>query len=278
MNIRGLLAGLMVGLLLTGRLPIAILGAIVGYWLEGVWTRRSFFNPKSHDKQAVQRKAIFVFSCFSTMGYIARGNGRITEPQIALAQSIMDEMKLTGDAKRDAQNAFNDGKKSEFDPVPWLQRLRSQLGNQPQLLHLFLDIQLRILDPHSSLQAEPLRRLQRVAAALKLSDKLNDRIKMWQFAEAFHRQQRRHSQRGQQTGGNNKDELANAYGVLGVSATCSDNELKKRYRKMVREHHPDKVAARNKDVGDAVLEQAKRRTQDINNAYQIIREARQAQK
>ena len=64
--------------------------------------------------------------------------------------------------------------------------------------------------------------------------------------------------------------LEDAYKVLGVSADASDAEVKKAYRKLALEHHPDRVAA----LGDDVRKAAEKKFQEINAAKERIWKAR----
>ena len=67
-----------------------------------------------------------------------------------------------------------------------------------------------------------------------------------------------------------KDDLESAYKVLGVSPNATDDELKKAYRRLALEHHPDKVAA----LGDDIRKAAEKKFQEINAAKDKIWKAR----
>lgn len=67
-----------------------------------------------------------------------------------------------------------------------------------------------------------------------------------------------------------KNDLESAYKVLGVSPNASDDEVKRAYRKLALEHHPDKVAA----LGDDIRRAAEKKFQEINAAKDKIWKAR----
>ena len=64
--------------------------------------------------------------------------------------------------------------------------------------------------------------------------------------------------------------LEDAYKVLGISPSATDDEVRSAYRKMVMQNHPDKVA----NLGEDIREAATKKLQEINNAKEIIYKAR----
>lgn len=64
--------------------------------------------------------------------------------------------------------------------------------------------------------------------------------------------------------------LEQAYAVLEIEPTATDDEVKKAYKKLALKHHPDRVAT----LGDDIRKAAEKKLQDINNAKDIIYKAR----
>jgi len=80
----------------------------------------------------------------------------------------------------------------------------------------------------------------------------------------------RAGQSGQQSAAS---QLEDAYKVLGVSSSDSDAQIKKVYRKLMSENHPDKLAGRG--LPESMREMAEQRTREISHAYDVIKTARQ---
>jgi DnaJ like chaperone protein len=68
-------------------------------------------------------------------------------------------------------------------------------------------------------------------------------------------------------------QLNAAYQILEVDPKASDEEVAKAYRRQLSKHHPDKLKANG--LPDSMLEHAKQRTQQIIEAYELIKSARQ---
>jgi DnaJ like chaperone protein len=66
--------------------------------------------------------------------------------------------------------------------------------------------------------------------------------------------------------------LSDAYAIVGVENTVSDAELKKAYRRLMSQHHPDKLVA--KGLPDEMIKDATAKTQQIKAAYEQIRKTR----
>ena len=71
-----------------------------------------------------------------------------------------------------------------------------------------------------------------------------------------------------------KSSLAEAYSVLDVESTASNDEVVKAYRRQMSRHHPDKLKANG--LPESMLEHAKQRTQQIIEAYEAIKSSRGA--
>ena len=69
-----------------------------------------------------------------------------------------------------------------------------------------------------------------------------------------------------------RQELEQAHKALGIEPNSSDREVKTAYRRLMNQHHPDKLVA--KGLPDSMLEMAKERTREIRAAYDMIKKNR----
>ena len=66
--------------------------------------------------------------------------------------------------------------------------------------------------------------------------------------------------------------IHDAYKVLGIPADSTDADLKKAYRRLMSQHHPDKLVA--KGLPEEMIKLATEKTQEIKAAYDMIKKSR----
>jgi DnaJ like chaperone protein len=63
---------------------------------------------------------------------------------------------------------------------------------------------------------------------------------------------------------------ADPYVVLGIDRTANERDIKRAYRKLMSQHHPDKLG----DVPDELKRRAEERAREINAAYERVKAER----
>ena len=66
--------------------------------------------------------------------------------------------------------------------------------------------------------------------------------------------------------------LTEAYAVLGLKSRATDAEIKRAYRRLINQYHPDKLIARG--LPETKLQSTTEKTREIKAAYERIKAAR----
>ncbi len=261
----GKLIGGSLGFVLGGPLG-ALIGASLGHNLDtrtAGLTGGTGFLPG--DQERVQ--AAFFTATFSVMGAIAKADGQVSPQEIQLAESVMSQMNLTREMRVTAMNLFKQGKEKGFDLDSTLDQFRLECHRRQTLVQMFLEIQLGAAYADGSLNKEEQKLLYYICDRLGYPQAAFRRLDEILRAQMHHGKggQNRGTQRGQPT-------LADAYTVLGVKAEVNDAELKRTYRRLMSQHHPDKLIA--KGLPQEMIQIATKKTQEIQGAYETIKVAR----
>ncbi len=266
MRIWGKLLGFLFGFMLSKN----IFGALLGAWLGHIFDRGRGFNFDGFSggqEDEVSRQATFFYTTFSVMGHVAKAKGQVTSHEIAFASAYMDKLGLTSQLRKQAQDAFREGKASGFPLKDRLIKFKRMMGNRQDLLLMFLEIQIQVAFSDGDLDKEERSVLHTIAKFLGYSAReLDNLLEMIIAGAEFHQQSGSSGQQGnRQFSG---QQLSNAYKVLGVDENTSMPAIKKAYKKLMSQHHPDKLIA--KGLPPEMMETAKQKTQDIQGAYDLI--------
>ncbi len=253
---------------LAGRFFGALLGFIAGHYFDKGLAGLRVVRPA--DNMPLAQHPFFA-TVFTTMGLLAKADGRISEQEIAGAERAMTELGLNGAARAEAIALFQRGAAADFQLEPQLALFLQHSLFQSELKQMLLEYLVAFALADNELHAAERDILQRVAMLLGFnSAQFVQLLDMLQAQQRFHRQGE-HSQSGRYSG-RATDELSDAYRALGVVATASDSEVKTAYRRLMSQHHPDKLIAQG--VPESMIKIATEKAQEIQAAYEIIEKAR----
>ena len=270
MSITGKLIGAIVGLLLFKSPWGALIGLILGHFYDQ--SVAAVRRPAGAGVLEISER--FFTATFQVMGHVAKADGRVSEAEIAAARKVMAELRLDGPQVHAAIQQFTRGKNADFDLDEAMQDLRSACPNRPDLIRVFLEIQVRAALEGVDMQGPARIAVQRVAELLDVS-----RLELAHMEAVLRlrREQFRSNGGGQQGPGaapKSSMRLDAAYQVLEVDPKASNEDVAKAYRRQLSKHHPDKLKANG--LPESMLEHAKQRTQQIIEAYELIKSARGA--
>lgn len=253
------------GFMLGGPLG-AMLGAAVGHNFDNGLTGSPTSSSHGGGPNQERIQSAFFTAVFSVMGHVAKADGRVSEDEIAMARSVMQQMSLDQNQTRVAMDLFNQGKHADFVLDPVITQFRKECHRRRTLLQMFLEILLHAAYADGVLHRDEEALLKDISAKLGFSDA------HFQQLEAMVRAQRFFTGGGQPGQPPPAELLTDAYALLGVQPSNSDAEVKKAYRRMMSQHHPDKLMA--KGLPEEMVKLATQKTQEIKAAYDLIKDNR----
>lgn len=250
----------------------AFMGVVAGHFFDkGVGQALGF--DYGADRQRLQR--LFFETSFIIMGHIAKADGRISEEEISQAESLMSRLGLTPEHRQEAIALFKRGSEADFQLQPVVARFISEGGRQKNLPILLLEFLFSIALADGELHPAEQEILAAVAGYLGINTRQFEQILSMLIA------QQNFSSGGGFGGGGGQhrgfqpssaNTIDNAYKALGVSSSDSDRDIKRAYRKLMSQHHPDKMIAQG--VPEDMLKVATEKAQEIQAAYDTIKTSR----
>jgi DnaJ like chaperone protein len=258
----GKIIGVAIGFM-RGGFSGALLGGILGHlfdrFLDGRFGPGAGQAGRGAPRGVVQQ--VFFEATFLVMGHLAKSDGRVSEEEIQLARTVMHQMRLRPEDVKRAIGLFSEGKRAGADVDEQVLRLRQVCGGHPELIRTFLEIQFELALSKGGISPAEREVLWRVADQLGVG-----RVELTQL-EAILRARRSFGQHGAEAHAVNA--LEQAYKALGIESGATDADVKKAYRRLMNQHHPDKMLARG--LPDSMMEVAKERTREIRSAYETIK-------
>ena len=264
--------GKILGGILGYALSETLLGVLIGAFLGHMFDRNVSskkgggftFDPGKQER----RQNVFFDTTFSVLGHISKSDGRVSQEEIALAERVMQQMRLSKEQRVAAIELFNQGKQADFDLDQALREFRESIGGKITLIQMFIEIQLQAVYADGTKSSSEARILQKICQALGYPEVLLAQLESMLFAS----QRSRQSYQTNEAYASSSTALEDAYKIIGVSETASDAEVKKAYRKLMSQNHPDKLIA--KGLPEEMIEIATNKTQEIQKAYDLIEKSR----
>jgi DnaJ like chaperone protein len=252
-----------------------LIGIFAGYYMAGFWGGllgfflgsfidrvRAYGSGGMNPLHNALRQAVFLETVFISMGKLAKADGHVSQDEIDHVEQFMQKLGMSAEHRLQAIALFKKGADPAFDIGPTYARFMSVCGHTKNLKDILLVylIVMAMADGHFHPAEEAL--LADIAGRLGYG------------RDAFKHMVDMVLNQGHFGGGQvtTAAALEDAYKALGVSNESSDAEVKRAYRKLMSQYHPDKLMGQGlpQDMINMATEQAK----EIQVAYDMIKKSR----
>lgn len=248
---------------IAGYYFFGFFGAILGWFVGSFFDRmRAYGSGAINPLQNALRQTVFLETVFISMGKLAKADGQVSQDEIAHVEQFMQKLNMTAEHRQQAIALFKRGADPAFDIEPTYQIFMSVCGHTKNLKDVLLVylIVMAVADGHFHPAEEAL--LADIASRLGY-----DQAAFKHMMDMVLNQS--HFGGGQV---NTAAALDDAYKALGVTKDSTDAEIKRAYRKLMSQYHPDKLMGQGmpEDMIAMATEQAK----EIQLAHDLIKKTR----
>ena len=235
-----------IGMMLGGPLG-AILGATIGHSLfdqKQTTTRGSFSDLE-------RKQAVFFTAIFAMLGKMAKADGVVSKEELQVVEQFMTHnLQLDANARQFAIGVFNEAKDTDTPFAAYARQFAEVFNHEPQLRNMFYELLFTLAMADGVLHPAEDQLLKTAPGLLNLPTDLYESLRQ-RFVK----------------------DLAPLYAILGLSETATDAEVKKSYRKLATEYHPDKIIAQG--LPEDFEKFAEDKFRQINEAYESVMADRQ---
>lgn len=260
----GVIIGAILGAWLGHGFGGLLIGAMLGFGYDA-WRKASRATARARPADRG-----YVEPLFALLGAVAKSDGRVSEREIAVAENLMRRQQLDSAWRKRAVASFDTGKQAGFQAATAIEQLRQWCGGIRDRAFPIVDVMVETVLAEGQPTPAKQALLRQLAAALRISDiELMMLLAMKGHAWA--------QQPGAQRPGGGYAPPPQAarqgpdpYAVLGITRDVDDAAVKRAYRKLMSQHHPDRLG----NLPDDLRRRAEDRASAINAAYDRIKEQR----
>jgi DnaJ like chaperone protein len=243
MSLMGQLIGGGIGFMLGGPIG-AILGAVMGDSMS----RRTQAGGVG---QGDQLQVTFFVATFSMLGKMAAADGTVSREETDTVERFTrNQMRLDERTRKFAMQIFHQAVNSTNRFEEFATQFQNAFSTRPEILRSMFDMLLQVSMADKTLHPEEDKLLLSAVRIFGLSEAEYRRLKKQRIPDT--------------------DKY---YAVLDSDPSDSMDEIKKKYRKLVQDYHPDKIVA--KGLPEEFTKFAQNKFQEIQEAYEHIQKARQ---
>lgn len=252
---------------IAGFYFFGLFGALLGLFVGSILDRVRIYGAGAvNPLQNALRQAVFLETVFVSMGKLAKADGVVSQDEIDHVEVFMQKLGMTAEHRSQAIASFKQGTDPAFDLAPVYSKFMSVCGNTRDLTQMLLVslIVMALADGHFHPAEEAL--LIDLAARLGY-----DQAAFRQLLDMVLNQSHFGGSQVSSAGA-----LDDAYKALGVTRDSTEAEVKRAYRKLISQFHPDKLIGQGmpEDMIKVATEQAK----EIQLAYDLIKKSRDVER